>query len=99
EVLSKKDTKLGQALLDDMSELYFSLTMIYQLIGIIRNYNQNFAAYNWINPQRARLAINEGLQVIGNQPSVDELRPVVREIFDQLEEEDRPGGDDSVLVG
>lgn len=99
DVLQKKDTKLGAALLDDMSELYFSLTMIYQLIGIIRNYNQNFGSYNWINPQRARSAINEGLQVIGDQPTVDELRPIVREIFDLLEEEDRPSGDDSVLVG
>lgn len=99
EVLSKKDTKLGQALLDDISELYFSLTMIYQLIGIVRNYNQNFGSYNWINPQRARSAINEGLQIIGDQPTVDELRPIVREIFDQLKEEDRPSDDDSVLVG
>lgn len=99
DVLQKKDTKLGAALLDDISELYFSLTMIYQLIGIIRNYNQNFGSYNWINPQRARSAINEGLQIIGDQPTVDELRPIVREIFDQLKEEDRPSDDDSVLVG
>ena len=99
DVLQKKDTKLGAALLDDMSELYLSLTMIYQLIGIIRNYNQNFGSYNWINPQRARSAINEGLQIIGDQPTVDELRPIVREIFDQLKEEDRPSDDDSVLVG
>ena len=99
DVLQKKDTKLGAALLDDMSELYFSLTMIYQLIGIIRNYNQNFGSYNWINPQRARSAINEGLQIIGDQPTVDELRPIVREIFDQLKEEDRPSDDDGVLVG
>ena len=99
DVLQKKDTKLGAALLAVISELYFSLTMIYQLIGIIRNYNQNFGSYNWINPQRARSAINEGLQIIGDQPTVDELRPIVREIFDQLKEEDRPSDDDSVLVG
>lgn len=99
EVLKSKDVKIGIALLDEIQSVFFQLTLVYQLIGIIRNYNQNFGAYPWLNPQRARQLLNNGLQQIGENPSVDSLRPIVAELFDLLHEDSRPGGDDSVLVG
>lgn len=99
EVLKSQDVKIGTALLDEIQSVFFQLTLVYQLIGIIRNYNQNFGAYPWLNPQRARQLLNNGLQQIGENPSVDSLRPIVAELFDLLPEESRPSGDDSVLVG
>jgi molecular chaperone DnaK len=91
--------KLGKHLLDEINSVFVQLTLIYQLIGMVRNYNSNFGNYNWINSQRARSVINEGLQIIGDQPTVEDLQPIVRQIFDLLEEKERPSGDDTVLVG
>ncbi len=91
--------KLGKHLLDEINSVFVQLTLIYQLIGMVRNYNSNFGNYNWINPQRARSVINEGLQIIGDQPTVDDLQPIVRQIFDLLEEVDRPSDDKDILWG
>lgn len=99
EVLKTQNPKLGQALLEEINSVFVQLTLIYQLIGVVRNYNQNFGSYQWKNAQRARSVINEGLQIIGNQPTVEDLQPIVREIFDLLPNEEKPSGDDSVLVG
>ncbi|MEG0931037.1 Hsp70 family protein, partial [Algoriella sp.] len=99
EVIKSQDIKLGNNLLDEINSVFFQLTMIYQLINLVRNYNQNFGNYHWKNSQRARSVVNEGLQIIGDQPTVEDLQPIVREIFDLLPNDERPSGDDSVLVG
>lgn len=45
------------------------------------------------------LAINRGLQIIGENPNVYELHPVVISRIDLLPNDERPSGDESVLVG
>jgi molecular chaperone DnaK len=39
------------------------------------------------------------LQKIGESPDVDELHPIVVSLIDLLSADERPSGDDSVLVG
>jgi len=99
EVIKVKDVKLGNVLLDEINSFYIRLTFIYQLIGFIRQHNQNFGSYRWRDPNKARTLLNQGLQKIGESPDVDELHPIVIAIIDCLYPEDRPSGDDSVLVG
>lgn len=99
EVIRVKDVKLGNVLLEEINSFFVQLTFIYQLIGFIRHYNQNFGSYRWRDPNKARTLLNQGLQKIGESPDVDELHPIVIAIIDCLYHEDRPSGDDSVLVG
>jgi molecular chaperone DnaK len=99
EVIKVKDVKLGNVLLDEINSFFIQLTFIYQLIGFIRQHNQNFGSYRWRDPNKARTLLNQGLQKIGESPDVDELHPIVIAIIDCLYPEDRPSGDDSVLVG
>ena len=99
EVIRVKDVKLGNVLLDEINSFFIQLTFIYQLIGFIRQHNQNFGSYRWRDPNKARTLLNQGLQKIGESPDVDELHPIVIAIIDCLYPEDRPSGDDSVLVG
>ena len=99
EVIKVKDVKLGNVLLDEINSFFVQLTCIYQLIGFIRHHNQNFGSYRWRDPNKARTLLNQGLQKIGESPDVDELHPIVIAIIDCLYPEDRPSGDDSVLVG
>lgn len=99
EVLRAKDEKLGHTLLEEIEGLFVQLTLIYQLIGVVQHHNDNFGHYNWLNPQQARQILNEGMQIIASNPTVERLHPIVRRIFDLLPDNQRPSGDDSVLVG
>jgi molecular chaperone DnaK len=99
EVIKAKDVKLGNAMLEKIDDLFIQLTFIYQLIGFIRHHNQNFGLYNWHDSKKARMLLNQGLDMIGGNPSVDELHPVVISLIELLPFEERPSGDDSVLIG
>jgi heat shock protein hsp70 len=99
EVLRAKDEKLGHTLLEEIEGLFVQLTLIYQLIGFVKQHNDNFGYYNWRNPQQARQILNEGMQIIASNPTVERLHPIIRRIFDLLPDDQRPSGDDSVLVG
>jgi molecular chaperone DnaK len=99
EVLKTKDVKLGNALLEDIRTLFFQMTLIYQLIGFIQEYDKSFNALPWANANKARTLLNQGLQIISVNPVVDELHPIVISLINLLPVEARPSGDDAVLVG
>lgn len=99
QVLKTQDVKIGNALLEEIHTVFFKLTMVYQLINIIRSHSQNFSAYSWNDSHRARQLLNNGLQQIGENPTVDSLHPIVLELLELLPLSERPSGDDSVLVG
>lgn len=94
EVLRAKDEKLGHTLLEEIEGLFVQLTLIYQLIGFVKQHNDNFGYYNWRNPQQARQILNEGMQIIASNPTVERLHPIIRRIFDLLPDDQRPSGDD-----
>jgi len=99
EVIRAKDVKLGNVLLEEIEGFFIKLTFIYQLIGFIRSHNENFGSFHWKDSGRARTLLNQGLQIIGENPTVDELHPVVISLIDLLPNDERQSGDDSVLVG
>jgi molecular chaperone DnaK len=90
EVIKAKDAKLGKVLLEEINSFFVQLTLIYQLIGFVRQHNDNFGSYNWKDSSRARTLLNKGLQIIGENPDVEELHPVVISIIDCLVDEDKP---------
>jgi len=99
EVIRVKDVKLGNVLLEEINSFYVHLTFIYQLIAFIRRHNQNFGSYRWRDLNKARTLLNQGLQNIGESPDVDELHPIVVSLIELLPPDERPSGDDSVLIG
>ena len=99
EVLKTQDIKLGKALAEEIHSVYFQLTLVYQLINFIRQHNQNFGSYHWQDSNRARQLLNEGLQQIGENPTTEDLHPIVIDLINLLPNEEKPSGDDSVLVG
>ncbi|WP_347174264.1 Hsp70 family protein [Polaribacter uvawellassae] len=99
EVIRAKDVKLGNVLLEEIGGFFFQLTMIYQLVGILRGFDSEFHSLHWADSNRARTLINKGLQMISENPNVNDLRPIVVSLYDLLPMEERPSGDDSVLVG
>jgi molecular chaperone DnaK len=88
EVIRAKDVKLGNVLLEEISGFFVQHTLIYQLVGFIRQHNDNFNSYNWKDSGRARTLLNKGLQVISENPTTDELHPIVIAVIDCMVEED-----------
>jgi molecular chaperone DnaK len=99
EVLKTQDIKLGKALVEEIHSVFFQLTLVYQLINFIRQHNQNFGSYHWKDSNRARQLLNDGLQQIGENPTTEDLHPIVIDLINLLPNEEKPSGDDSVLVG
>jgi len=99
EIIREKDVKLGNKLLDEINTYYISLTLIYQLINFIRHYDEDFSSYNWSDSKKARTLVNQGQQIISNNPNVQELHPLVISLFELLPDDEKPSDDNSVLVG
>jgi molecular chaperone DnaK len=99
EVIRVKDVKLGATLLDEINMFFFKLTEIYQFIGMLRDFNDNFGDYTWSDSNRARQLVNRGISKISENPDKEELRQILISLYDMLPNNERPSGDDSVLVG
>jgi molecular chaperone DnaK len=99
EVIQEKNVKLGNGLLEEIRGLFFELTLIYQIIGKLRDFDENFGSYHWKDKSRARQLVNTGLSKISENPDVEDLRQIVIALFDLLPNDEKPSGDDSVLVG
>lgn len=87
-VIRSKDPKTGREVLEQIHSLFFSLTMIYQCIGLIKSFNDRFGSIRWKDSSRARQLINRGMEEINDNPTVEKLRPIVAEIFKLLPEEE-----------
>lgn len=87
-----KNKDLGHETLEQINELFVQLTLVYQLMGIIRHYNDRFGSIRWKDSGRARQLINQGIEVMNNQPTVEKLRPIARNIVDLLPPEEKPDG-------
>ncbi len=88
EVIRAKDVKLGNVLLEEIGGFYFQLTLIYQLVGILRGFDSEFHSLHWADSNRARTLINKGLQIISENPNVNDLRPIVVSLYDLLPKSD-----------
>lgn len=87
QAIRSKDSKVGRVVLENINNLFIQVTLIYQLVGIIRHYNEDFNSVPWKNPTRARQLLNQGAEVISNNPTVDGLRSICVAILDLV---DRP---------
>ncbi|MBT8244557.1 Hsp70 family protein [Winogradskyella sp.] len=99
EVIKTKDVKIGNVLLEEISSFFFQLTLIYQLIGLIRNFNDNFSDYHWKDSNKARQLINSGINKISENPDAEELRQILISLYNLLPQDEVPSGDNNVLVG
>ncbi|MBO7599247.1 MAG: Hsp70 family protein [Bacteroidales bacterium] len=94
KVIRSKDIQLGRDLMEKINGLFIHLTMIYQLMGLLRHFQEDFNEINWKNPSRARQLINQGAEIVSNNPTKEKLHPIVMQLFELLpeEEKERAGG-------
>lgn len=84
-VIRKKDVQVGRQLLADINSLFVSVTLIYQLIGFVQHHSQNFGQYAWKDANRARQLLNQGMEMVNNNPVVDTLHPLVCAVIDLMD--------------
>lgn len=84
QVIRTKDVKVGREVMEQINSLFVQITLMYQCIGAIRHYHNTFSAQSWIDSIRARQLINQGLEVINNNPSTETLLPIAQAILSLL---------------
>ena len=88
QVIRSKNILIGREVLEQITHLFFQLTMIYQCMGVIRYSNNNFGHIRWKDVSRARQLVNQGLAVMANQPTVEQLQPIAAELVGLAPKED-----------
>ncbi len=92
-VIRSRDVKMGRKVLRMIEQVFVQVTFIYQLIGCINHYDQNFGRYSWRNANQARQLLNQGKSMIASgNIDIEALRGICVEVLNLLPEEDRPKG-------
>ncbi len=85
QAIRSKDVKVARSVLENINGLFVQVTLIYQLIAIIRNFNEDFNRTPWKNAARARQLVNQGAELINTNPTVDSLRPICVAVIDLMD--------------
>lgn len=98
-VVRMQDVKLGHELVKQVVGLFVALTMVYQCMGMIQQFNENFNRYSWRDASHARALINRGLEEMQSTPTAESLRPIVLDLFSLLPEDEvnSAGGEGGLL--
>ncbi len=75
--IRSKNVSVAREVLEQVQGQFVKLTLVYQCMGFIDNYNKRFNTVRWKDATRARQLINRGLEEMQNQPSVERLHPIV----------------------
>lgn len=75
--IRSKNVSVAREVLEQVQGQFVQLTLVYQCMGFIDNYNKRFNTVRWKDTTRARQLINRGLEEMQNQPSVERLHPIV----------------------
>lgn len=103
-IINERNVKLAKELIENMRSLDFSIIdegLGPRLeIGLLQQFNQDFNTHEWADRNRARLLINQGMQIAANNPTKERLRPIVIELFKLLPKAERaviPGAEDLLI--
>jgi len=103
-IIKERNIKLAKELIENMRSLDFSIIdagLGPRLeIGLLHEFNEDFNTHEWSDRNRARLLINQGMQIAANNPTKERLRPIVIELFNLLPKAERaviPGASDLLI--
>ena len=91
--IRSKNVLVGREVLEQVTRLFFELTILFQCMGFIRYCNERFASLHWKDSLRARQLVNRGMEQINNNPTTEGLRSIAAELSElRLPEEDGTAG-------
>jgi len=99
QVIREKNSKVATELLEQIKSLSFSLhdaaLGVQMELSFLQRFHQNFDEYDWRNAGEARSLINQAFQLATNNPSKQQLRPILVRLVKLLPDDEKPqiGGD------
>ena len=84
---------------EKVKDLYFSLTLVYICMDIIQDYNENFYQLPWKDRFRARQLLDRGLSAMSNNPRLQDLLPIARELINLLPDSEKAKIPEGLLRG
>ena len=96
-VIRTKDVSLGEEIKEQVHGLYFHLTLLYQCMGAIKSLNNRFSSIRWKDSARARSLLNQAIEIMNNQPTVEKLHPVTVKVIELLPDDERNGINDPIV--
>lgn len=92
QTIRSKDIEMGREVLEQIRGLFVHLTLLYQCMGFIECYNERFGAVSWNDSNRARQLLNQGLEAIKDNPTVEILHPIVCGLIDLMPDKEKVDG-------
>ena len=89
KIIRTKDVNLGIDVKEQVHSLFFHITLLYQLIAFIKQHNDHFDFYQWKDKNRARQLLNQAISKINDQPTKDELHPIVVALINLLPDDEQ----------
>lgn len=85
--------------IENVKDLYFSLTLVYICMDMIQDYNDRYNMLQWKDRFRARQLIDRGLSAMSDNPTINELLPIARELLRLLPDNEKTNIPDGLLRG
>lgn len=87
-VIRDKSVSIGRELLEQITNLFVHLTLVYQCMGLISSCHERFGVIRWKDSTRARQLISRGMEEVNNQPTVEKLHPIACGLIDLMPEDE-----------
>lgn len=92
EIVRRKAINEGRALIEQIHSLDWQLARVEYYISYLNYWKGKFNSIRWKDTTRARELLNEGLTIIGNDPTADALGPIINEMIDLLPDSENSEG-------
>ncbi len=90
QAIRSKDVSTGREILKQIDDLCFELMRLIHYMVWIQEWNKSFASTPWSDKSRARQLIDKGLDLINNQPTIENLHPIIVGLVNLLPDYVRP---------
>lgn len=86
QIMLSKNVAQGKAFLEQLEELYAQNNLLYICMKYIKDCQKSFREIQWKDAHQAQYLINQGIQIISNSPSVEQLHPIVLRLVELAKE-------------
>lgn len=101
QIIKEKNVKVAKEVYEQLDDLHFALVDsgmgVYFEISIIKDIHANFHKYNWHDASKAQMLLNQAMRIMNDNPTKDQLRPIVVELYNLLPEKEKAKYDESLL--
>ncbi|MBK8228909.1 MAG: hypothetical protein IPK70_17245 [Flavobacteriales bacterium] len=98
QVFAEKNVRVANGVKEEMDHLFFKLTEVYQLVGIIRYYSESFRSMHWKDAAKAANVLERGRAMVASNPTVETLSPICRELWALTPDDERPTNTGGLLT-